>query len=125
MEFRNHPERKFKHLLSMPIIYGMIAPAIFIDVAAEIYHRLCFPLYGIPYINRSQYIRIDRQKLSRLNLMQKINCMYCGYMNGLFFYLTVIGARTEEYWCGIKHEEGSDFVEPVHQRSFEPRENFS
>ena len=29
--------------------------------------------------------------------------MYCGYGNGLMSYVKEIIARTEQYWCPIKH----------------------
>jgi hypothetical protein len=46
---------------------------------------------------------IDRQQLAYLNIFQKINCIYCGYGNGLIEYVREIAARTEQYWCPIKH----------------------
>lgn len=69
-------------------------------------------------VKRSAYIRIDRQKLSYLNLIQKLNCMYCGYANGLLKYGAEIAARTEQYWCGIQHEKTGDFIIPEHHRDF-------
>jgi len=35
--------------------------------------------------------------------LQKLNCIYCGYCNGLISYMREIAARTEQYWCPIKH----------------------
>jgi hypothetical protein len=46
---------------------------------------------------------IDRQSLSYLNPIEKLNCVYCGYFNGLIAYVQEIAARTEQYWCPIKH----------------------
>ncbi len=46
---------------------------------------------------------IDRHHLSYLNSMEKLNCVYCGYVNGLIGYMREIAARTEQYWCPIKH----------------------
>ena len=34
--------------------------------------------------------------------MQKINCLYCSYVNGLFQYAVEVAGRTEKYWCPIK-----------------------
>jgi hypothetical protein len=31
------------------------------------------------------------------------NCVYCGYANGVLAYVREIAARTEQYWCPIKH----------------------
>lgn len=35
--------------------------------------------------------------------LEKFNCIYCGYGNGLAAYAKEIIARTEQYWCPIKH----------------------
>ena len=67
---------------------------------------------------QQQNIRIDRQKLKYLNIMEKLNCMYCGYANGLLNYARVISGETERYWCGIKHKSGDGFNEPEHHKDF-------
>ena len=38
-----------------------------------------------------------------LNALEKLNCAYCSYANGLIAYVREIAARTEQYWCPIKH----------------------
>lgn len=92
-----------KHILSAPLIWSCIIPVILLDVTVSIYHWVCFPLYGIPKIKRQDYIVFDRQYLNYLNMVEKINCAYCSYVNGLFAYLQEIAARTEQFWCPIKH----------------------
>ena len=68
-----------RNALSTPFIWAMIVPAVILDVFLEIYHHICFPLYGIPMVKRSQYIRVtDRAKLPYLKWYEKINCAYCG-----------------------------------------------
>lgn len=91
-----------RHLLSMPFIYSMIIPALILDVFVTIYQTFAFALYGIPKVKRGEYIVYDRQFLDYLNWVQKINCVYCSYVNGLFAYSVEIAARTERYWCPIK-----------------------
>ncbi len=80
----------------------MIIPAVFLDICITIYHTIAFPLYGIPRVNRSEYITYERRFLKYLNWMHKIQCLYCSYVNGLFAYSVEIAARTERYWCPIK-----------------------
>ncbi len=46
---------------------------------------------------------MDRHALGYLNIIEKINCVYCGYFNGLMAYIQEVAARTEQYWCPIKH----------------------
>lgn len=91
------------NLLSAPAIYGLIVPMAFYDFCLTIYQALCFRLYRIQRVDRSRYIAIDRHHLRYLNSMEKLNCAYCGYANGLLAYASEISSRTEQYWCPIKH----------------------
>ncbi len=60
-------------------------------------------MYRVPKVRRCHYVIIDRQNLSYLNAIEKLNCIYCGYCSGVFAYAREIAARTEQYWCPIKH----------------------
>ena len=80
----------------------MIIPAVILDFFATLYVWTAFPLYKIPGVNRSDHFIYERRFLDYLNIVQKINCIYCSYVNGLFSYATEIGARTERYWCPVK-----------------------
>jgi hypothetical protein len=46
---------------------------------------------------------LDRQHLDYLNFIEKFHCTYCAYGAGLIAYLSEILARTEQYFCPIKH----------------------
>lgn len=94
---------KLSNILTVPIIWFCFFPAVFLDLVITIYHSICFPVYGIPKVKRSDYIVIDHQALRYLNAIEKINCIFCGYFNGLIAYVQEIAARTEQYWCPIKH----------------------
>ncbi len=115
MLFKKFPERSLNHLLSAPFIYAVFIPLVFLDIVLELYHRICFPLYGLEYVSRGDYIIIDRHKLSYLDFFEKLNCVYCGYANGLLAYSVRIAGETEKYWCGIKH---SKKVLQPHQKDF-------
>ncbi len=91
------------YILTSPIIYGVIIPLVLLDAAVFIYQQICFRVYRIPIVKRADYIVIDRHNLDYLNAIEKFNCMYCGYGNGLIEYIREIFARTEQYWCPIKH----------------------
>ena len=113
------PHKRVFHLLSFPFIWSVLIPLLILDVSIEIYHRVCFFLYGIPYVKRSQYIKVwDRTKLQYLSFLDKFNCAYCGYANGLMAYGGEIAARTEQYWCGVKHQHDPNFLAPAHHQSF-------
>lgn len=118
MEYKKYRRYKTRHRLSAPFTYGMIIPFIFIDISAEIYHHICFRLWKIPLVKRSEYIKIDRHKLEYLNYLDKLNCAYCGYGNGLINYIRTIAAETELYWCGIKHKKDSKFIELDYHKDF-------
>lgn len=89
--------------LSAPFVYGMILPIGFFDLSLTIYQIICFRLYDIPRVTRSDYIVIDRHHLAYLNAVEKLNCIYCGYGTGVINYAREIISRTEQYWCPIKH----------------------
>jgi hypothetical protein len=91
------------NILTVPIIWFCIIPAVFMDLVASTYQFICFKVYNIPKVKRNDYIVIDRQSLSYLNPIEKLNCVYCGYFNGLIAYVQEIAARTEQFWCPIKH----------------------
>jgi len=94
---------KISYGLTAPVIYGMIVPAVILDLGVTIYQAVCFPVYGIPKVRRGDYIAIDRHRLPYLNALQKLNCVYCGYFNGLIDYVREIASRTEQFWCPIRH----------------------
>ncbi len=101
--YKYFKDAKIRNILSAPIIYSVIVPLVFLDISITVYQQLCFRLYGIPRVKRSDYLVIDRHHLAYLNAIEKINCMYCGYGNGLVAYTREVIARTEQYWCPIKH----------------------
>lgn len=94
---------RLRNVLVAPIIYAMVLPISFFDLAVSFYQHTCFRVYKIPLVKRKEYFTIDRQHLGYLNLLEKINCVYCGYGNGVAAYVKEIIARTEQYWCPIKH----------------------
>jgi hypothetical protein len=94
---------KPQHVLTAPFIYALLPLMLLLDVFASLYHVVCFPLLGIPKVRRSDYLIFDRGHLAYLNLLELVNCAYCSYGTGLLAYITEIVARTEQYWCPIKH----------------------
>jgi hypothetical protein len=92
-----------QNLITGPIIYGMAIPMVIFDLLITLYQFLCFPIYQINRVKRGDYIVFDRQNLEYLNSIEKFHCTYCAYANGLMAYATEIIARTEMYFCPIKH----------------------
>ncbi len=89
--------------LTSPFIYALILPVALIDLFATLYQFICFPAYGINRVRRSDYVVIDRHRLSYLNALEKLNCIYCSYANGVIAYARELASRTEQYFCPIKH----------------------
>jgi len=94
---------RVRNALSAPFIYGMIIPIAFFDLTITLYQHICFRFYGIRRVKRGDYMVIDRHQLGYLNGIEKLNCIYCGYGNGVVAYSREVIARTEQYWCPIKH----------------------
>ncbi len=93
----------FANMMTAPIVWACFPPALLLDLFISFYQFSCFRIYGIPTVKRSDYIVIDRHTLRYLNAIEKLNCIYCGYFNGLIAYIQEIAGRTEQYWCPIKH----------------------
>ena len=72
-----------RNLLTTPIIYSLALPFLLLDAWVTAYQWVCFPIYGIDRVRRSRYLVIDRHKLRYLNAIEKANCVYCGYANGV------------------------------------------
>lgn len=96
-------EAELRHVLTAPVIWCCLVPALLLDLAVTLYQRICFPFYGVPVVTRADYVIFDRHHLAYLNLIEKLNCLYCSYFNGLMAYAAEVAARTEQYWCPIKH----------------------
>lgn len=68
--------RFIRHLPMYPFIYGAALFIIILDIWIELYHRIAFPLYGLKYVRRKDYIKIDRHKLSYLHAFQKVKRLF-------------------------------------------------
>jgi hypothetical protein len=90
-------------VLSAPVIYSLIVPVVVIDIWVMTFQAICFPVYRIPKVRRRDYLVFDRHHLAYLNVIEKINCAYCSYCNGAIAFAREVAARTEVYWCPIKH----------------------
>lgn len=91
------------NIITAPIIYSMIVPLMLTDVLISFYQYTCFPIYGIKRVKRHHYIVFDRHHLRFLNIFERLHCLYCAYGNGVVAYIREILARTEQYFCPIKH----------------------
>ena len=114
MHEHDHPQFKkssWKHIrttrllviVSSPLIYGCAVPFVMLDAAVMIYQAVCFPIYGIPKVQRKDYLIFDRGHLRYLNTIERVGCIYCSYANGLLAMIREIAGRTERHFCPIKH----------------------
>ncbi len=94
---------ELRNIVTAPVIYGMVVPLLLVDLAVTLYQTLCFPLYRIEKVRRRDFMAFDRRHLAYLNAIEKFHCSYCSYANGLAAYVREIIARTEQYWCPIRH----------------------
>ncbi|MFH2135250.1 MAG: hypothetical protein ABII81_08750 [Pseudomonadota bacterium] len=92
-----------QNYLTMPVIYGMGISMLVFDLCVTLYQHICFPVYGIGRVRRGDYFVLDHQHLAYLNIIEKAHCLYCSYAVGLLAYASEITARTEQYFCPIKH----------------------
>jgi len=92
-------------ILTIPFIWMMIIPIFITDILVTIYQIICFPIYKIPKVRRKDYVIMDRHNLFYLDKVERINCWYCEYFNGVVAYVREIAGRTEQFWCPIKHSK--------------------
>lgn len=105
----------FLIILTIPFIWSMMIPILLVDIFVSIYQSICFPIYKIPKVKRKDYVIMDRHTLFYLGRVEKINCWYCEYFNGVIAYVGEIAARTEQFWCPIKH---SKLQQKMHSRYY-------
>ncbi|MGE3342879.1 MAG: hypothetical protein AB7L71_05545, partial [Vicinamibacterales bacterium] len=91
------------NLLSTPVIYSIALPLLVLDAWTTLYQWVCFPMFGIAQVRRRDHFVVDRHRLPYLNAIETLHCFYCSYTTGLLSYVMEIAARTEQYWCPIKH----------------------
>jgi len=90
-------------VLTAPVIYAVVIPLLLLDLFVSIFQLICFPVYGIIKVRRRDHIIFDRHRLKYLNGIEKMNCIYCSYGNGVISFAFAIASDTEKYWCPIKH----------------------
>ena len=83
--------------------YICILPLILTDIFVTQFQWIYFGLHDIPRIKRRDYFAYDRYLLSKLNPVQKLNCYYCEYANGVIAYTKAVVNQMEIYSCAIKH----------------------
>jgi ABC-type multidrug transport system fused ATPase/permease subunit len=110
-------ESSLSSLVTAPVIYSLVVPIALLDLWITVYQAVCFRAYDIARVKRSSYIVVDRQHLAYLNAIEKLNCVYCGYANGVFAYVREVAGRTEQYWCPIRHARAVRGPHP-HYRHF-------
>lgn len=103
---------------SIPFIYGMIVPLAFVDLCVTVYQAAAFRCYGIPRIVRRKYVRWVGRGHGMVRWIDRFNCAYCSYANGVAAYLRAVLIETEKYWCPIKYAARGDFHVPHPQDDF-------
>lgn len=101
---------------TLPAIYSLMLPFVLLDLWVQLYAAVCFPLLGIARVKRGDYLVFDRHRLPYLDLLQKANCAYCAYINGLVAYVGEIAALTEQFWCPIRHARRAPGQHHRHRR---------
>jgi len=94
-----------QNFITGPVIYALAIPLGFLDLCVTLFQATCFPIYRIAKVRRGDYIIYDRQHLEFLNWFERFHCTYCAYATGLIAYAGEIAARTEQYFCPIKHAQ--------------------
>ena len=97
-------------VLTAPFIYAVVLPIAALDAFASLYQSICFRVYGLARVRRRDYVVFDRHKLPYLNVIQKLNCLYCAYANGVLATGRTIFVGGQIGWNGDQVFESDDFV---------------
>ena len=90
-------------VLSSPFVCGLIIPLVLLDISVSLFQAVCFPAFDIQKVRRSDYLVFDHRNLAYLNALEKLNCAYCSYANGIIAFFREVAGRAEQHWCPIKH----------------------
>ena len=89
-------------ILSAPVIYAGWIPFLLIDLFVTTYQAICFPIYRIPKVKRSDYlVRPCRSALPERHRKIQLFLLFIRQWRAAYF--REVAARTEQYWCPIKH----------------------
>lgn len=102
----------FLRVIAGTAIWAMILPTVLLHASLWLYQEIYFSVYGIPKMRLQEFIIMDRHKLPKLRLGQKLSCAFCAYTNGVAAWFKAISNRTEVYSCAIKHsvvKEGQEY----------------
>lgn len=114
----------FLKLISGALMYIMILFFLLADFMAFLFQAVYFTTFKVPKIKRSDYVVVDRQKLSKLNLVQKIACVYCGYANGVIAWIRAILIQVEIYSCAIRHRTPPAGQPHIDEEEYEDYEKY-
>lgn len=103
-------------------IYLPFIPIVLMHVLCLFYQAIAFTIYDIPKVHLRDFLILDRGKLKKLNWVQRLNCVYCAYANGVLAWLKATGNQTEAYACAIKHSVTKAGQE--YQADFYPYEKY-
>ncbi|MGE3249652.1 MAG: hypothetical protein AB7L26_05410 [Hyphomonadaceae bacterium] len=81
-----------------------------------LFQAVAFRLWGITRVSRRAHLLMDRHELAYLTPLQRLNCLYCSYANGVIAFARAVAAATEQYWCPIKHEDAPSSPHERYQR---------
>ena len=112
-------DSSFGALVTAPAVYSLAVPLAMLDALIVLYQAVCFPVWGMRRVRRKDYIAMDRHRLAYLNGIEKLNCAYCGYANGVIALAREVASRTEQYWCPIKHAMRARGLHPRHRNFVE------
>lgn len=90
-------------------IYGMIFPFVFADIVTIIFQEIICNIYGTPKVRRRDYLNFSRAKLPKINILQKIGCIYCDYANGVVAWIKAVVNLNFEMKVQLEEEQVQNY----------------
>lgn len=110
-------------LIAILVCISCIIPMVIVHIWIWMYQHVFFTVFTIPKSSFWDFFIADRRYLKRLNMIQKVGCVYCSYGNALGAWVTDVANRTEVYSCAVKHAFQKKGQE--HQKDFYEYEDYA
>ena len=114
--------------LTAPVIYSLLLAFALLDAWVTVYQAICFRAWRVKRVRRRDFFAIDRHKLAYLNELEKLNCLYCSYANGVIAYVARPSGQAQAEFLMTGHAAGKlvfenpqhDFPQRIEYRYVDP-----
>jgi hypothetical protein len=87
---------------------AIVTPAFWIVRVAQVFiYPLLSALIGLPRYRQGEWVNVSRQKFAGLVGHDRIWCLYCDWMTGVWSLGSEMLRNVESFWCPIRFSSGA------------------